>query len=142
MTAIDVRLRTEWVENVGYRYDVLLDDEVIVRRSRDPEYDAARVLHARGHRGRFRTIDFRTGKPRMILDVEKAAKLRTVERDDGPPRVMRYRPLTDGVRALLSLHTSPQGRDAPVEVAHGNSRPVEAAGGETCAGSRRVREDA
>src|SRR4051794_38976808 len=40
MIAIELRPRAEWVENVGYRYDVLLDGEIIVHGSRDPEYDA------------------------------------------------------------------------------------------------------
>ena len=142
MTAIDVRLRPEWVDNVGYRYDALLGNEVIVRRSRDPEYDAARVLHARGLRGRFRTVDFRTGKPRMILDIEKAAKLRTVERDDGPPTVMCYRPMSDEVRAALGAHTSHQRSGEPPEMVHDTAEPTKAVGDETCAGSRRVREDA
>ena len=83
MSPLDVRLRAEWIVGVGYRYDVLLDGEIIVSRSRDPEYDAARVLQTRGLRGKFRTIDFRTGKARMILDIEKAARLKTVERDRG-----------------------------------------------------------
>jgi hypothetical protein len=140
MSAIDVVLSAEWVENVGYRYDVLLDGEVIVARSRDPEYDVARVLHARGLRGRFRTIDFRPGKPRMLLDIEKAAKLRIVERDDGPSRVMRYRPLSDDVRAILSRHTSHQGDVIPGEVAQGTNQSVKRAGGETSVAWRRVRE--
>ena len=33
---IDVRLNAIWVENVGYRYDVILDGETIVSKSRDP----------------------------------------------------------------------------------------------------------
>ena len=119
MTNIDVRLRPEWVENVGYRYDVLLDDEVIVRRSRDPEYDAARVLHARGIRGRFRTIDFRTGKPRMILDIEKAAKLRTVERSDTGLIVVPYRPMSEEDKARARLHRAHQGRRSTEVVAPG-----------------------
>jgi len=110
MTHIEVRLRSEWVENVGYCCDVLHDGEVIVRRTRDPEYDAARVLHARGLRGRFRTIDFRTGKPRMILDIAKAAKLCTIERNDAGPIVVPYRPMTGADKARARLHRAHQGR--------------------------------
>ena len=89
---------------------MLLGGEVIVRRSRDPEHDAARVLHARGLRGRFRTIDFRTGKPRMILDIEKAAKLRTVERDTGGLTVVPYRPMSEDDRSRSSPPSVHQGR--------------------------------
>jgi hypothetical protein len=140
--AIDVRLRSAWVESAGYRHDVLLDGDVIVRRSRDPEHDAARALHARGLRGRFRTIDFRTGTPRMILDIEKAARLRTVERNDTGLVVVPYRPMSEDVRAVLGAHTSDQGRAVPGEVVQGAGQPAEAAGGETCAGSRRIPEPA
>jgi hypothetical protein len=111
MTTLDVQLKAEWIAGVGYRYDVLLDGETIVRRSRDPEFDAARVLHSRGLRGRFRTIDFVTGRPRMVLDIERAARLRTIERADaGPPVVGRYRPLSDDDRTHLRTHTLHQGR--------------------------------
>ena len=111
MSTIDVRLKPAWIKNVGYRYDVILDGETIVRRSRDPEFDAARVLHSRGLRGRFRTIDFFTGRPRMVLDIERAARLRTIERADaGPPVVGRYRPLSDDARTHLRTHTLHQGR--------------------------------
>ena len=139
---IDVRLRSAWVENAGYRHDVLLDGKVIVRCSRDPEHDAARALHARGLRGRFRTIDFTTGQPRMILDIEKAARLRTVERNDTGLVVVPYRPMSEDVRVVLGAHTSDQGRVVPGEAVHGGGQPAEAASGETCAGSRRVPEPA
>src|SRR5690606_31792417 len=99
-----------WIIGGGCRYDVLLGDEVIVCRSRDPEYDAARALLARGHRGRFRTIDFASGHPRMTLDVETAAKLRRVERDKGGIAIVRYRPLSKEIAAVLSPHTPHQGR--------------------------------
>lgn len=129
--ALDVRLRSTWVENVGYRYDVLLDDEVILRRSRDPEYDAARVLHARGHRGTFRTIDFTTGKPRMILDIGKAAGLRTVERDRGGLTVEPYQPLTGADRMRLRPPSLHRGRVVADGRPTDTGRPVERAGGTT-----------
>ena len=139
MTAIDVRLRAEWVENVGYRYDVLLDGEVIVRRSRDPEHDAARALHARGLRGRFRTIDFSTGRPRMILDIEKAARLRTVERDDRRlPIVVPYRPMSD--ERQDPRQATPRTRTAlPRQGGLRCRKPVDGAGGESVRKARRRR---
>jgi len=141
VTTIDVQLRPTWIRRVGYRYDVILDDEVIVRQSRDPEYDTARVLHARGLRGRFRTIDFRTGEPRMILDIAKAAKLCTVERaNKGPPTVGPYRPLSDDARARLRPHSLHQGRVLSAETAHCTGQPAAAAGGGGCAGERPTNE--
>jgi hypothetical protein len=142
---IDVQLRAKWVKGAGYRYDVLLDGEVIVHASRDPEFDAARVLLARGLRGRFRTIDFRTGRPRMELDIEKAAGLCTIERaDKGPPRVVRYRPLSPHAKSLLRgqpLHRDGNSRD---RVAPGATLAPEAADGEgdVHPGLRKSYEDA
>lgn len=131
MTPIDVRLRPEWIEAVGYRYDVLLDGEIIVCRSRDPEHDAARVLHGRGLRGRFRTMDFRTGMPRMILDIEKAAKLRTIERNDSGLIMVPYRPMAEEDKTRARLHRADLGRPSMGGVATDTRKPVKGAGGES-----------
>ena len=109
-TLIQVRLKAVWVEQAGYRYDVIFDGETIVSGSRDPEYEAARVLHGLGLRGRFRTVDFNTGRPRMVLDIATAAKLRTIERDaGGPPIVGLYRPMSDEEKGRARLHRADQG---------------------------------
>jgi hypothetical protein len=128
--SIDVRLRAEWTIGTGYRYDVLLGDEVIVSRSRDPEHDAARVLRARGLRGRLRTIDFTKGRHRMTLDIEKAAGLRVVERDRGGITVEPYLPLSSDDVARLRPPGTHRARDIPSEPVIGTGQPVEAAGGE------------
>ncbi len=131
MTTIDVQLRAEWVKGVGYRYDVLLDGEVIVHRSRDPEHDAAHVLQARGLRGRFRTIDFRTGRPRMELDIERTAGLCTIDRaDKGPPRAVRYRPLSPQAKGLLRGQPLHRGGVSGDRLAPSAPLVPEAAGGE------------
>jgi hypothetical protein len=141
-TIIDVRLRAVWVSEVGYRYDVLLGAEIIVQRSRDPEHDAARALLALGYRGRFRTVDFVTDGPRMIHDIEKAAKQRVVERDDGRIVVLRYRPMSEAVRARFGAHTSAGGSAAPPDGPVSTHEPAEAAGSETCAVPQRIPEPA
>ena len=64
----------------GYRYSVIFQGECIVSRSRDPEPDAARALLAKGITGRITLLNGKTGKPRSIINIEKAAKLCTVER--------------------------------------------------------------
>ena len=66
--------------NGGYRYSVIFQGECIVSRSRDPEPDAARALLAKGITGRITLLNGKTGKPRSIINIEKAAKLCTVER--------------------------------------------------------------
>jgi hypothetical protein len=45
----------------------------LVERSRDPECDAARALLAKGITGTLTMLDGKTGKPRTIIDIEKAA---------------------------------------------------------------------
>jgi hypothetical protein len=57
-----------------YAYDVLLDGEIIVSNSRDPEHDLARALLTRGISGAVELLDGRTGKPRSRINIEKAAK--------------------------------------------------------------------
>ena len=61
------------------KYSVTFAGEIIVERSRDPEPDLARAMLARGHKGRVTLLDGATGKPRTIINIEKAAKVRTVE---------------------------------------------------------------
>ena len=139
---LDVVLRSVWVEGVGPRHDVLLGGEVIVHRSRDPEYEAARVLQARGHRGRFRTVDFKTGKIRMILDIAKAARLRTIERREGGLRVGLHQFMSEGDRTRLVAHRSHQGRPSLARGPHSAGKRPEAAGGATCAASEPMLEDA
>lgn len=54
-----------------YTYDILLDGDVIVADSRDPEHDAARALLARGIKGEAElAVDC---KPRSRINIEKAA---------------------------------------------------------------------
>jgi hypothetical protein len=66
------------------RYSVILDGRLLVDQSRDPECDAARALLAMGHTGRLHMLDGKTGRPRTIIDIEKAAKVTTKEGRHGP----------------------------------------------------------
>jgi hypothetical protein len=66
------------------RYNVMFGGEIIVERSGDPETDLARALLARGHTGTVTMLDGATGKPRTIIDIERAAKVRTVETGSSP----------------------------------------------------------
>ena len=61
------------------RYDVTYAAEVIVKCSRDPETDLARTLLVRGHTGTVTLLDGASGKPRTIINIEKAGGLRTIE---------------------------------------------------------------
>jgi hypothetical protein len=85
------RLHPKWVGGRdGYRYSVLFDGKLIVDQSRDPECDAARALLAQGITGKLTLCDGKTGVPRIVIDIEKAARL-TVEETGGLPRFKKYR---------------------------------------------------
>ena len=78
---LQARLHPIWTGGRdGYRYSVIFRAECIVSRSRDPETDATRALLAKGVTGRITLLDGKTGKPRTVIDIERAAKLCTVER--------------------------------------------------------------
>jgi hypothetical protein len=87
---LQARLHPIWVPKVGYRYSVIFRGELLVKRSRDPECDAARELLAKGFTGKLTMLDGKTGKPRTIIDIEKAALL-TVEEGPRGPRFVKYR---------------------------------------------------
>ena len=124
---IKVTLQPIWVGGAryGYLYDVKLDGQTIVSRSRDPEYDAARALLARGLTGRFETIDATTGKPRMRFDIEKAARLCVVEEDGRRPRLRRWSPPGSGAaREAPPLVPSTDGPPHPKRASGGAPDPL------------------
>ena len=55
------------------------DGETVVKGSRDPETDLARALLAKGITGMVKVLDANTKRRRTTVNIEKAAKLRTVE---------------------------------------------------------------
>jgi hypothetical protein len=90
-TTLTARLHPLWVGGRdGYRYSVLFEGKLLVDRSRDPECDAARALLAKGITGKLTMLDGKSGRPRIIVDIEKAARL-TVEETGGLPRFRKYR---------------------------------------------------
>ena len=94
-TLTDVLLRPLACGRRGQKYAVLWHGEVIVYASYDPEHDAARVLLARGITGTMRTVD-EAGAVRMLLDIEKAAKLTVIEEDSRGLRVRALDALSGG----------------------------------------------
>jgi hypothetical protein len=94
MSAIAL-LHADSVRN-GRLWHVEFNNEMVVLRSRDPEFDLARVLLARGVTGSITILDSRTGKPRTtITDIEKAAGLCTEEGPYGPRFVERRQTRVD-----------------------------------------------
>jgi hypothetical protein len=69
------------------RWSVLFDGKLLVERSPDPECDAARALLAKGITDKLTMLDGKTGKPLCIIDIERAARMRTKE---GPLRFVPY----------------------------------------------------
>jgi hypothetical protein len=96
-------------------YSVVFQGKLLVERSGDPECDAARALLAQGITGKLHLSDaggFSVEKklepwgvryiytarppiPRTIIDIEKAAMLRSVETANGP-RFRRYETCAEG----------------------------------------------
>jgi hypothetical protein len=73
------------------RYSVEFDGEIIVVSSRTAELDAARVLKARGLKGQLTFLGL-NNKPRLIVDIERGAKL-TVREDRRGMGFVKYRPM-------------------------------------------------
>jgi hypothetical protein len=85
MTHLTARLHPKWVGGRdGYRYSVICRGELIVDHSRDPECDAARALLAMGYTGKLTMLDGKTGRPRTIIDIERAAQRTCTEGPHGP----------------------------------------------------------
>lgn len=87
---LKARLHPIRVPMVGYRYSVIFRGKLLIDRSRDPECDAARALVAKGITGKLTLLDGKTGKPRTIIDIEKAARF-TAEEGPNAPRFRRFR---------------------------------------------------
>ena len=78
---------------IDNRYNVTFQGELVVEGSRDPECDLARVLDSRGYTGKVTMLDGRSGKPRTIIIIQKAAKVTAVEGPNGP-KFVKYCPQT------------------------------------------------
>jgi hypothetical protein len=91
------------------KYNVTFAGEIIVERSRDPETDLARALLERGHSGTVTMLDGATGKPRTIINIEKAAKVRTVETGTHP----RFRRIETCAESPPAAEANRVGMDAP-----------------------------
>jgi len=75
-----------------YLYSVSYEGETIVNRSHDDAAcDAARALKARGIAGKALMLDDATGKPRYVINIEKAAKMTVAEGNADGPRFVKWR---------------------------------------------------
>ena len=77
-----------------YHYDIVVDGRLVVCDSHDPECDLARALLAEGIAGAVALHDAVTGKPRVVINIEKAAKLTVEESRTRGPRFSKWKPGT------------------------------------------------
>ena len=87
---LKVRLHPRWMAKVGYRYSVIFRGKLLVEQSRDPECDAARAVLAKGFTGKLTLLDGKTGRPRTVIDIEKAAGFSVSEENRDGLRFRRY----------------------------------------------------
>jgi hypothetical protein len=120
---ITARVFRAWTPELGAggmpysdNYNVACAGEIIVERSRDLETDLARALLARGHSGKVTMLDGATGKPRTIIDIEKAAKVRTVETGTYARfrRIERYAESPPAAETQVVGMDCPQGQESGV----------------------------
>ena len=91
------RLHPLWAGGeAGYVYSVVYDGKPLIERSRDPECEAARALIAKGITGELTLLDGKTGIPRTVINIEKAAKLRVAEESKNGLRFRTVCPATSG----------------------------------------------
>jgi hypothetical protein len=74
------------------RYRVTYLGKPLIQSARDPEFDACRTLLTKGIRGMLVTCAPGSSVPRMRVDIEKGAKLSTIDNATDGPRIGRYRP--------------------------------------------------
>ena len=79
-----------------YLYDLVFEGETIVKGTTTPEFDACRVLLTRGLTGKLEIFDVVTNKPRMIVDIEKSAKLTVTETRTVGPKFGKWKTQPDG----------------------------------------------
>ena len=92
---LTARLHPHPLKSGRQLYSVIFQGKLLVDRSGDPECDAARALLAQGFTGKLTLCDGKTGIPRTIIDIEKAARLRSVETANGP-RFRRHETCAEG----------------------------------------------
>jgi hypothetical protein len=86
-----------WIEATGLggrgqRYRVTHNGVLLIGSTKNPEFDSARALLARGIVGQVEVWRHDVNYPAMRFDVEKAAKLTIEESDRSGPRFIRWQP--------------------------------------------------
>jgi hypothetical protein len=82
--------------STGARYRVTYLGETLIGSARDPTFEACRALLAKGIVGTLVTYSPGSSVPRLRVDIEKGAKLMTIDNAHDGPRFGHYRPHPDG----------------------------------------------
>src|SRR5262245_8445407 len=88
-----------WIEATylgarGQRYRVIHNGITLTESTKNPEFDSARALLARGIVGQLEIWRRGASSPTMRLDIEKCARLTVEEGDVEGLRFVRWRPLS------------------------------------------------
>ena len=92
--AVEHRVELQLTRNAGTgaRYRVTYLGKTLVESARDPEFEACRVLLAKGVTGTLLTYTLGSSVPRMRVDIAMGAQLMTIDNVADGPRISRYRP--------------------------------------------------
>lgn len=83
------KITIEPIDGRGY-YKVIYRKRVLVEKSRDPEFDAARVLRCRGRRGKL--VSYVNGTRSLTMDISWAARRMTLETSSRDPKTILRKP--------------------------------------------------
>ena len=119
------RLHPHWIGGkTGYLYSVIHEGKLLVERSRDPECDATRALVAKGITGELTLLDGKTGIPRTIIDIERAATSHGWRKDQCAPLLQEV-PREGCQRTATAPKTSRRQHDGQEEPVPGNTEAAQ-----------------
>ena len=97
----------------GQRYRVIHDGLTLIASSRNPEFDSARALLAKGITGQLEVWHNGAAFYAMRVDIAEAAGLTVEESDRIGPRFARWRPRSEETANAVSCsdHSSRTGAD-------------------------------
>ena len=91
----------------GQHYRVIYKGAILIEDTRNPEYDACRVLLAMGITGKLETWRPDRQAPCLRLDIEKGARVTVEEGQRGGPRLRRWEAHPDANLKAISCSLGP-----------------------------------
>jgi len=76
----------------GHRYRVIHNGVTLIESTKNPEFDAARALLAKGITGRLEIWRQGASDRAILLDIRRAAELTVEDGDKAGPRFTRWQP--------------------------------------------------